>query len=142
MVELEQLQARLRALLADATDGQVRWQPQPEGRWTMLQNLRHLVMAEFAHLWLLAGQPRWQDLGLPATMPWLRPSKFVGTDDSTLSEVFGAWSVVHSRMVVAQLRESEPALRQLSAHLRHQRQHEAEIGRLLRLHARHQRSQT
>jgi hypothetical protein len=142
MVELEQVQARLRALLADATETQVRWQPPREGRWTVLQNLRHLVMAEFAHLWHLAGEPRWHDLGLPATMPWLRRSKFVGTDESTLSEVFEAWSVVHARMVTAQLRDSEAALRQLSGHLRHQRQHEAEIGRLLRLHARHKPSET
>lgn len=132
--ELEAQRERLRQLVLahDATELAAR---PANGAWSVVENLRHLLFAEQAHLGGFARtRPDFSALGLPP--PGMMRSKRVGlagTDQSaTADEVIAAWDAAHAELK-AQLPVDNPALEaRIEKHLRHLRLHVGIIERLLR----------
>jgi|GEM_PF-2902170 len=126
------------ATLQSLSAGQISWRP-PSGKWTIHENLRHLVLTGFAHIQFL-GLPEWEALNLSAPIEWRRRTKMVGDDGTPVGALLAAWEEVHSRAAVAAARfegvASDRLERHLQQHLRHQSQHVLEIEKLLRAQAR------
>ena len=107
----------------------------PSGAWSVLENVRHLLFAEQAHIGrLLRERPVWSPLGFtPETMRAARKLPPPSTLGPTLAEVWAAWDVIH-RANVARISETRPAdaANALTRHLSHLRAHIATIERLVR----------
>jgi hypothetical protein len=134
LANLETERERLRAALAGREAAALAVRPQ-NGAWSVVENLRHLLFAEQAHLGGFAAvRPSFSPLGLPP--PGMVGSKRVGLAGSQASdsafEVLAAWDRAH-----AELRQTlntsderfEPAL---AKHLKHLRLHVGIIERQLR----------
>ena len=107
----------------------------PSGRWSVNENLRHLLFAEQLHLGgLLAGERTWSPLGFtPAAMQVQRKLPEVAADTiPSVADILAAWDEVHAA-VAGELagNESELVHAALTRNLKHLRSHINVIGRLL-----------
>lgn len=134
LAALDAEQAALRALLDGIEESSLVKRP-PNGNWSVLENIRHLLFAEQAHLGGFFPESReWSPYGLAndglLAKKTLRP---LGTaTPSKLAEVLAAWQEIHS--VSQQLAEIDSAKTRiaLNKHLRHFRGHVKVIERQLR----------
>jgi hypothetical protein len=130
-IDVEQL--RLRRLLLDNSGAAWAERP-PNGQWSVLENLRHLLFAEQAHLgrFVPDGQ-RWSPLGFtPATMRAARKLPPVETALPSLFDVLAEWEALHVRIgeTISGLRD-EDVRRALIKNRKHLRAHARVIERLL-----------
>jgi hypothetical protein len=134
LAELEAEQVRLWQLLRVVAHEDLARRP-ANGNWSVLENTRHLLFAEEAHLGrFVPGGPSFSPLGLPPpgmqggarTLP-------AGTaEPSSLTDVLDAWGASHAS-ARAFLRGDSPQVQQaLVRNLRHLRLHIRLIERLLR----------
>ena len=135
--ELDAQQATLRELLTGKDDALLAERP-PSGKWSVLENLRHMLFAEQAHLGgLVPGGRQWSPVGYTPQM--MLVVKRMGTDGSapSVASVLAGWGSVHAATRAAlQNYGNNPRLGDhLGAHLRHQQQHVLTIERLLRAQA-------
>ena len=133
--ELDAQQATLRELLAGKDNALLAERP-PSGKWSVLENLRHMLFAEQAHLGFFPGGRQWSPVGYTPQM--MLAVKRMGTDGSTpsVASVLAGWGSVHAATRAALRNYDTPGLRDhLRAHLRHQQQHVLTIERLLRAQA-------
>ncbi|TAK73131.1 MAG: DinB family protein [Dehalococcoidia bacterium] len=119
-------------MLAQLPEAAISHRP-PSGEWSVLENVRHLLFAEQAHMGrLFRERPTWSPLGFtPETMRAARKLPLAGTDDPSLAEVWAEWDRIH-RQTIRRLKAmpatgTEDAL---TRHLRHLRAHIAVIERL------------
>lgn len=131
-IETEHL--RLFELLAGAAPARLAERPRT-GRWSVVENVRHLIFAEQLHLGrLLEGGPQWCALGLPP--PGLQPRfPMVGTPTGSVDEVIAAWQRAHDPMRQLALNDTREVRSALEKNLRHLRSHITVVERMLR--ARH-----
>ena len=134
--QLDAQQATLRELLTGKDDALLAERP-PSGKWSVLENLRHMLFAEQAHLgWWIPGDRQWSPVGYTPQM--MLTVKRMGTDGSapSVASVLAGWGSVHEDTRAALRNYDTPGLRDhLRAHLRHQQQHVLTIERLLRAQA-------
>jgi len=132
--KVEDEQAALRAALAGLEPSVVAVRP-PSGKWSVIENVRHLLFAEQLHLGGFgASTVTWSAYGFnPEAMRRQRKLPPVGESPAfRLHEVLAAWEEVHADLRRA-LHKDSPQLRQaLERHLGHLRRHIEEIERLLR----------
>ncbi len=132
--EIDALRKQLRATLALTPEAAIAARP-PSGKWSVLENVRHLLFAEQAHMArVLRERPAWSPLGYtPETMRLARKLPSVATDEPTLAEVWAEWDRVH-RNIARRLRNMPNADIEaaLTRNLRHLRSHTALIERLSR----------
>lgn len=129
--QVDEARDRVRALVGSKDAAVLNRRPKPD-QWSILENVRHLLFAEQAHLGqFLPGGREWSPIGLTQRTGSVvagvgdRPSKDV-------KEVFGAWDAVH-----AQIREGLSAQKGdiqtvLERHLAHLERHIKIIEKLLR----------
>lgn len=135
--QLDATHARVRELVSGRDDADLASRP-ANGNWSVLENVRHLLFAEEAHLGqFVPGGIELSTIGL-ATTPLAPKLPRVGsTPPSTVREVLDSWTAVHARVVAALSGPDTQQVRyRLGRHLNHQRRHVAAIERLLRAQAR------
>lgn len=136
---LEQIgseQRRLRELLT-GKDSSLLAERTPAGKWSVVENVRHLLFAEQAHLGrFLPGGPQWSDFGLPPTgMQRQERFRAMATAAPSIEDVFDAWSVAHASTRELAGRDTAEVRTALTKNLKHLRSHVTLIERLLRVRA-------
>lgn len=132
--ELEAGRERLRQLVTGRDNAALAARP-PNGAWSVVENMRHLLFAEQAHLGhMLPTPPTFSPLGLPP--PGMMGNKRVGlagtNPSENVAEVMAAWDAAHAE-IKAQLPANDPKFdARLEKHLKHLRLHIGIVGRLLR----------
>lgn len=132
--ELEAGRERLRQLVAGRDNAALAARP-PSGAWSVVENLRHLLFAEQAHLGQnLPTRVTFSALSLPP--PGMMGSKRVGlagtraSEDAT--EVMAAWDAAHAEIKAHAPANDAKFDARLEKHLKHLRLHIGIIERLLR----------
>jgi hypothetical protein len=138
LARIEEEQAGLRAALSGWDASVLAIRP-PNGHWSVLEHVRHLLFAEQLHLGPFGAKPVvWSPFGFtPETMRRQRKLPPLEEDPSAFSvpEVLAAWQAVHAELR-GSLQEDTPQLRdRLARHLRHLRAHIDVIKKLLRQRA-------
>jgi hypothetical protein len=131
---IEAEQSRLRTLLAGGDAAAMAERP-PNGNWSVVENVRHLLFAEQAHLGrFLPGGVAWSPLGLPPRgMQGHKRLPGVGSmPSSSVEDVLQAWEAAHAPLRSLMADDSKQLARALERHLRHLRAHVRIIERLLR----------
>ncbi len=132
MADIDREQARLRRLLRDA-DPAALDRRLPNGAWSILENVRHLLFAEQLHLGgVVTKKVQFSPLG----MTGMRAQRFalVGSAQApSLEDVLGEWAVIHRATRNALRSASGPEVdKALWGNHRHLRIHREVIERLLR----------
>jgi hypothetical protein len=127
LASIDEEQDRLRRLLSGRDESLLRQRP-PNGDWSVLENVRHLL---FSHGTLL------RDAGLESgpranARPGAPDYKLGGTSESSVAEVLEAWHSAHVRSLALADRDTEVVRWGLAVILRHVRNHISVIERLLR----------
>ncbi len=132
MATLETEQARLRDVLRGRDEAKLAQRP-PNGTWSVLEHVRHLLFAEQGHLGHLAPErPRWSPLGL-ANVGLMRKFPIVGSGQtSSVAEVLEAWDTAHRDLAGIADADSAPVRKALAGHLKHLRAHIQIIERQVR----------
>lgn len=135
--QLDAVQARVRELVSGRDDAELAWRPS-NGDWSVLENVRHLLFAEEAHLGrFVPGGLTLSTIGLPTTPLASKLPQVGSTPPSSMGEVLDAWAAVHARVVAVLPEQDTHAVRyRLGRHLNHQRRHTTAIERVLRAQAR------
>ena len=136
LVALEAEQERLRGILANRDGARLAQRP-PSGKWSVVENVRHLVFAEQSHFSrFVPGGPTWSPFGLPpdGMRDQKRFQEMVGTDASSVTDVLEAWAAVHAAIRPYLENEDERIAMALDRNLRHLRAHVRVVERLLRDH--------
>lgn len=134
LAALEAEQARLRELVANRDPATLAERP-PSGKWSVLENVRHLLFAEQSHCFRFTpGGPVWSRFGLPpdGMRGQKRFEETVRTETSDVREVLEAWASVHAELRPHLQGEDERLGMALERNLRHLRTHIKVIERLLR----------
>ncbi|MGE3073566.1 MAG: DinB family protein [Dehalococcoidia bacterium] len=134
MSSVEKAQTRLRAMVADQNDALLRRRP-PNGTWSCVENVRHMVFAEQVHLGrFIPGGTEWISPELPPyTMADIRESKMVGGHgDVPIRAVLSAWQSLHGMTRVIAETDTPEIRRAIGRHLKHQQQHIHRVEVLLR----------
>ena len=132
IAEIGDRQKYLRDLLSD-NDPRYALRP-PSGKWSVIENLQHLVFAEQAHFRrYLENPPPWNPYALPPTgMQSQQRLRGLGQSPRDASEVLGAWAEIHqSTRTLAHL-DTPQFLNRLERHVKHLNTHVKVIERLLR----------
>jgi hypothetical protein len=134
LAALEAEHQRLRSMLAGREPAKLGERP-PTGKWSVVENVRHLLFAEELHLGrFVPGEREWSPLGLPPhgmqTPQRLRIFDVNATPD--LDDVLEAWRIAHARIRPHLVEDGEFLRRELFEHTRHLRAHVRVIERLLR----------
>lgn len=125
---------RLRSMLAGRDQGLLAERP-PSGKWSVLENVRHLLFAEQSHLGRFQpGGRTWSPLGLPPhNMQGNRRLQGVGEAvPESVTEVLNAWAEAHAAIRPGIEQDPASAARAMQGNLRHLRAHIKVIERLLR----------
>lgn len=136
LAALEAEQERLRSVLANREHATLAQRP-PSGKWSVVENVRHLLFAEQLHFSrFLPGGPTWSPFGLPpdGMRDQKRFQQMGNTDTASVTEVLEAWAGVHAAIRPYLDHEDERTARALERNLRHLRAHARVIERLLRDH--------
>jgi uncharacterized damage-inducible protein DinB len=129
-------QRRLRELLSGKDPSLLAERP-PNGQWSVIETVRHLLFAEQAHFGRFApGGPQWSPLGLaPTGMQRREPFRTMGNAAvSSVEEVLQDWASVHASAHQLAQADKEEVREAFQRNLRHLRSHIKGIERLLRSH--------
>ena len=125
---------RLELLLRGRPEARLAERP-PNGKWSVVENVRHLLFAEQAHLGRLLPQGRRvSSLGLPQGSLWTRPEfrALVEDRERPLDAILAEWeSFQQSVLATVEAAGPENGV-WLERLLRHQQAHILTIERLLR----------
>ena len=107
----------------------------PSGKWSVIENVRHLLFAEQAHMGrLFRERPAWSPLGFtPETMREARKLPETSADGPPVDAVWAAWDLIH-RATVRRIKAMHSADTEhaLTRHLKHLQAHQLIIERLAR----------
>lgn len=141
VAEWDATRARLKALLR-AQDARGLAQQPLSGDWSIIENVRHLLFAEQAHLRrFVPNGAGWSPVGLSSfTRPEIRAVGTKPTKD--LETVLAAWDGAHRPIRAALKRHPDAAATRLALerHLKHLNNHITGIGRMLRRFEREKRA--
>jgi hypothetical protein len=132
--------ARLREIVRGGDDASLARRP-PSGKWSVQENVRHLVFAELAHhSHILPGGDEWRTMLLSPRDLAVQPrQKMVGSETTTVAEALEVWEPLHRSVQAALMaHDTADARYGLGRHIKHQQQHVDEVARLLR-HARREK---
>jgi hypothetical protein len=107
----------------------------PNYHWSVVENVKHLVFTGLGHMGQYVPELQdWGRFGLEVVPPPPKFSKQVRLrDGGSIEALLDAWQAVLEFAAPRLLARDSPELRHhLSRHIRHQRQHIQEIGRLLK----------
>jgi len=127
--EMEVLWQRLRDHLAD-DDPRYAERP-PNGKWSVVENLCHLLFAEQLHLGrYLSSPPPWNAFGLPPT-GMQKQARFMGLGvvPPNAAEVFDAWAAVHEATKELAAKDTPEVRNRLARHIKHLNTHVRVIER-------------
>lgn len=132
IAEIGARQAYLRDLLSDDDPGYAK-RP-PTGKWSVVENLQHLLFAEQAHFRrYLENPPPWSLYALPPTgMQSQKQFRPLAQPASSAREVLKAWAEVHQSTKTLAGNDSPQLLNRLERHVKHLNAHVTIIERLLR----------
>ncbi len=132
LAQLEAEYARLREMLAGKDPALLAERP-PSGKWSVLENLQHLVLTGLAHFTRLLPDHRdWSAFGLAQVEPRSAKQLRLAAGGS-IDDLLAAWQRGHEVIVLRLLARDTPEVRHhLGRHIRHQQQHIREIARLLK----------
>jgi DinB superfamily len=137
LADIDTEQARLRELLAGKDPAMLARRPS-SGKWSVVENLRHLLFAEQGHLGSVnpGGVTEWNPLGLPSG----GMQKHFPTMDSAatpeVGQILEAWQALHTSAGELIKIDSPEVRRALWINRRHLRTHIKVIESLLREHER------
>ena len=131
---LDAEQERLHALLAGRDEAKLAERP-PNGSWSVVENVRHLLFAEQAHLRPFA--PKGQEMspfGLAHDGLLAKPSlRMVGSaTPDNVGEVLDAWQAIHASIRSGTPADTDEARTRLRNHIKHLRGHIQIIERGIR----------
>lgn len=109
------------------------------GKWSVVENVRHLVFTELAHHSHLAAiGDGWRSAVLPPHDLAVRlREKMVGDATTTVGEALEVWQPLHASVRAALLEhDTGDETYRFGRHIRHLQQHVNEVQRLLRAQAR------
>lgn len=134
--EMESIQQHLRDLVGEG-DPRYAERP-PSGKWSVVENLCHLLLAEQLHLGrYLSNPPPWSRFGLPPTgMQAQARFNGLGAAPASAADLFDAWAVVHEATKALADNDTAQVRVSLVRHVRHLRAHTRAIERQLRASAR------
>ena len=132
MAAIGERQRRLRELLSD--DAPRYAERPPDGKWSVIENLCHLVFAQQAHLGrYLPSPPPWSPFALPPSgMQTQARFRQLGEVPSSAGEVLDAWAAIHEAMGPLATNDDPRFLNRLERHVKHLNAHVKVIERLLR----------
>ena len=133
LAQMDAEQRHLRDLLAGVDDATLAERP-PNGKWSVLENVRHLLFAEQLHLGRLApGDQPFSPLGLtPHNMSGPKFRAVGTTPPSSAREVLDAWDATRTATRALADKDTDEVRKALTRNLRHLRAHTKVIERLLR----------
>jgi hypothetical protein len=136
LMRIDDVQRHLHALLSDEDEALLARRP-PSGQWSVLENVRHLLFAEQAHLRRFITKPQpWSPLGL-APPSVQRKLAIVGSKPPTsVKEVLQAWQAIHQPAGEMAQQDTAEVRKALAGNLRHLQGHTKVIERLIRAHSR------
>jgi hypothetical protein len=132
LAQLEAEYARLREMLAGKDPALLAQRP-PSGKWSVQENLQHLVLTGLAHLAHFVPEQRdWSKFGLVQVEP--RSAKQLRlAGGGSLEDLLAAWRTGHAVLAARLFEQDTPEVRHhVGRHIRHQQQHIQEIARLLK----------
>jgi hypothetical protein len=134
LARLDAERERLRGLL-EGNDIAVLARRPPSGKWSILENVQHLLFAEREHLGRrVAREQDWSEFGLVEVLP--RKQKRLRLDNADggfADKLLDAWMVAHAALAPRLAEMDSPEFRhRLARHITHQRTHIKEIERLSR----------
>lgn len=131
IAEIGERQRYLSNLLAD--DDPLYAERPPSGKWSLIENLQHLIFAEQAHFRrYLERPPTWNQHALPPTgMQSQKRYEGLGKPANSAREVMSAWANVHESTKTLANLDSPPFLNRLERHVKHLNTHVKVIERLL-----------
>jgi len=132
MADIDHERSRLRRMLRGKDSKALNRRP-PNGTWSIVEHVRHLLFAEQAHLGrYLPGGFEWSPMGEGGSAG--RKLKQVGAKPSNdIDEVFAEWDRIHRPICsVLKAAKGAEAERSLWGNHRHLNTHTAIIERLLR----------
>ncbi len=136
LLQIDEAQRHLHELLADQ-DEVLLAQRSPNGNWSVVENVRHLLFAEQAHLGQLLPVPQpWSPLGFAHPGIQKKLPVIGSATPSGVQEVLNAWQASHREVGELAEQDSEQVRRALFVNLRHLLGHTKVIERLLRAHSR------
>jgi DinB superfamily len=136
LMKIEEAQERLRQLLS-GQDEKVLAERPANGNWSVLENVRHLLFAEQAHIGQLLSVPQpWSPFGLAHAGIQKKLPVVGSAQPSSVQEVLEAWQTTHSQVGELAEQDSEQVRRALYGNFRHLLGHTKVIERLLRAHSR------
>lgn len=106
----------------------------PSGKWSVVENLCHLLFAEQAHLGrYLPEPPPWSRFALPPTgMTTQARFRELGQVPSSARGVLEEWAAIHEAMRPLASNEDPKFVNRLERHVKHLNAHVKVIERLLR----------
>lgn len=134
LAAIEAKQARLREMLAGKDSAALAQRP-ASGKWSALENVRHLLFAEQAHLGrFIPGGVDWSPLGLAPrnSAGEKRLQALGGVEAPDVADVLAAWEAAHAAAKPFLDEDSERVRKAMDGNLRHLRAHLKVIERLLR----------
>jgi hypothetical protein len=134
LTDIDRAQAGLRRLLRSAGRGGLTRRP-AAGTWSVMENVRHLLFAEQAHLGRLLPLDRdVRALGRPLELPGQRRMSAVGgRAGEDIGDVLAAWSKLHRAVRTRCVEPDAELARALQTNWRHLNAHVKVIERLLRV---------
>ncbi len=136
--QLDEVQQRLRQALAGKEEALMAERP-PSGKWSVRENVSHLVFAELAHLNFARGADQeWRTVSLPPHSLEVRlREKMVGSESTSVRDALEVWEPLHAGIRAALAgQDTEEVRYRLGRHIKHLQQHVNEVERLLRAHGR------
>ena len=132
---IDEQRCAVRESLAGSEDAVLARRP-ASGRWSALENVRHLLFAEQKHLGGLVPRGwEWSPLGYtPRTMREARDvSRAAGSVQPSLTDILAAWDELHQAIAAVLVKRDSPEVRAaLARNLMHLRAHVSVITRLVR----------
>jgi len=128
MAVMEAEHRRLRALLAGKDAGT--FAERPNGKWSVIENLRHLLFTEQALGRFTPGGVSWSPLGYPPPGLWKhrRFSAFQFEANPTVEEVLAEWDTASAAIRASLTRDDAEIRLALGKNVRHLRGHIRQIA--------------
>jgi hypothetical protein len=131
---IDEAQSTLTRLVRSADPQRLAKRPAVDN-WSVIENVRHLLFAEQAHLGrFLPGGVTWSALGLPPhNMAGQKRLSAVGSEPTAnIEDVLSAWATVHDAVRAGCTEGSSDVDKAIQKNLKHLNAHLKTIERLLR----------
>jgi hypothetical protein len=133
VAQIDAERGRIRSLVAGLDEQALSARP-ADGKWSVVENVRHLLFAEQHHLGrIVPGGRTWSTVGLPPKeMAHQKQLQLVGSTATTdIGDVLAAWEAIHGPAQELASQDTDVVRKALRRNLVHLRAHTKVIERLL-----------